>query len=82
MSRQNDDRDGREAHDLGRPGAEEHPGQTAAAGGADDEHLTVGEGRRRSADDGRETVHAFPLGFTVDATPVAHIPVPPGGSEP
>ena len=29
----------------------------------------LGEGRRRSAEDGRETVHAFPLGFTVDATP-------------
>lgn len=27
------------------------------------------EGRRRSAEDGRETVHALPLGFTVDATP-------------
>lgn len=27
------------------------------------------EGHRRSAEDGRETVHAFPLGFTVDATP-------------
>jgi cell division protein FtsA len=32
------------------------------------------EGRRRSAEDGRETVHAFPLGFTVDATPGAHDP--------
>ncbi len=27
------------------------------------------EGHRRSTEDGRETVHAFPLGFTVDATP-------------
>jgi cell division protein FtsA len=27
------------------------------------------EAHRRSAEDGRETVHAFPLGFTVDATP-------------
>jgi len=27
------------------------------------------EGRRRTAEDGRETVHAIPLGFTVDATP-------------
>ncbi|MFC7544105.1 cell division protein FtsA [Siccirubricoccus deserti] len=27
------------------------------------------EGRRRCAEDGRETVHGFPLGFTVDATP-------------
>ncbi len=34
----------------------------------------IGEGRRRSADDGRETVHAFPLGFTVDATPGAEDP--------
>ncbi|HYZ31792.1 MAG TPA: cell division protein FtsA [Crenalkalicoccus sp.] len=32
------------------------------------------EGRRRSAEDGRETVHAFPLGFTVDATPGAEDP--------
>jgi cell division protein FtsA len=32
------------------------------------------EGRRRSAEDGRETVHAFPLGFTVDATPGADDP--------
>ena len=29
----------------------------------------LNEGRRRTADDGRETVHAVPLGFTVDATP-------------
>jgi cell division protein FtsA len=34
----------------------------------------IGEGRRRSAEDGRETVHAFPLGFTVDATPGAEDP--------
>ena len=34
----------------------------------------LGEGRRRSAEDGRETVHAFPLGFTVDATPGAEDP--------
>ncbi|MBL6081463.1 cell division protein FtsA [Belnapia sp. T18] len=34
----------------------------------------MGEGRRRSAEDGRETVHAFPLGFTVDATPGAEDP--------
>jgi len=27
------------------------------------------EGRRRTAEDGRETVHAIPLAFTVDATP-------------
>jgi cell division protein FtsA len=27
------------------------------------------EGRRRTAEDGRETVHGIPLGFTVDATP-------------
>lgn len=32
------------------------------------------EGRRRSAEDGRETVHGFPLGFTVDATPGADDP--------
>ena len=32
------------------------------------------EGRGRSAEDGRETVHAFPLGFTVDATPGADDP--------
>ncbi len=29
----------------------------------------LAEGRRRSAEDGRETVHGFPLSFTVDATP-------------
>jgi cell division protein FtsA len=29
----------------------------------------LSEGRRRAAEDGRETVHAVPLGFTVDATP-------------
>jgi cell division protein FtsA len=34
----------------------------------------VGEGRRRVAEDGRETVHGFPLGFTVDATPGADDP--------
>jgi cell division protein FtsA len=27
------------------------------------------EGRRRASEEGRETVHAVPLGFTVDATP-------------
>ena len=27
------------------------------------------DGRRRTAEEGRETVHAIPLGFTVDATP-------------
>jgi cell division protein FtsA len=27
------------------------------------------EGRRRTSEEGRETVHAIPLGFTVDATP-------------
>lgn len=27
------------------------------------------EGRRRTVEEGRETVHAIPLGFTVDATP-------------
>ena len=32
------------------------------------------EGRRRSTEDGREMVHAFPLGFTVDATPGAEDP--------
>jgi cell division protein FtsA len=34
----------------------------------------LGEGQRRSAEDGRETVHAFPLGFTVGATPGAEDP--------
>ena len=34
----------------------------------------MNEGRRRGAEDGRETVHAFPLGFTVDATPGANDP--------
>lgn len=29
----------------------------------------LSEGRRRAAEEGRETVHAVPLGFTVDATP-------------
>lgn len=32
------------------------------------------DGQRRGAEDGRETVHAFPLGFTVDATPGADDP--------
>jgi cell division protein FtsA len=34
-----------------------------------DLRAVLNEGRRRSAEDGRETVHAVPLGFTVDATP-------------
>ena len=34
----------------------------------------LGEGQRRSVEDGRETVHAFPLGFAVDATPGAEDP--------
>ena len=29
----------------------------------------LAEGQRRGAEDGRETVHAFPLGFVADATP-------------
>jgi cell division protein FtsA len=29
----------------------------------------VAEGRRRTAEEGREAVHALPLGFTLDATP-------------
>lgn len=33
-----------------------------------DLRAVIGEGQRRSAEDGRETVHAFPLGFAVDAT--------------
>ncbi|MFM7692122.1 MAG: cell division protein FtsA [Alphaproteobacteria bacterium] len=32
------------------------------------------DGRRRTAEEGRETVHAIPLGFTVDATPGADDP--------
>jgi cell division protein FtsA len=32
------------------------------------------DGQRRGAEDGRETVHGFPLGFTVDATPGADDP--------
>ncbi|MFM7423129.1 MAG: cell division protein FtsA, partial [Alphaproteobacteria bacterium] len=32
------------------------------------------DGRRRTAEEGRETVHAIPLGFTVDATPGADAP--------
>ncbi|MEN0075435.1 MAG: cell division protein FtsA, partial [Paracraurococcus sp.] len=34
----------------------------------------LNEGRRRSAEDGREMVHAFPLSFMVDATPGANDP--------
>ena len=34
-----------------------------------DLRAVIGEGQRRSAEHGRETVHAFPLGFSVDATP-------------
>ncbi|MCK8783100.1 cell division protein FtsA [Roseomonas sp. NAR14] len=41
-----------------------------------DLNAILSEGRRRSAEDGRETVHAFPLGFTVDATP--HVVDPRG----
>jgi cell division protein FtsA len=32
------------------------------------------DGRRRTAEEGRETVHAIPLGFTVDATPGVNDP--------
>jgi cell division protein FtsA len=39
-----------------------------------DLRAVLGEGQRRSAEDGRETVHAFPLGFQVDATPGAEDP--------
>jgi cell division protein FtsA len=34
----------------------------------------LNDGRRRTAEEGRETVHAIPLGFTVDATPGADDP--------
>lgn len=34
-----------------------------------DLRAVLGEGRRRAADEGRETVHATTLGFTIDATP-------------
>ena len=34
-----------------------------------DLRAVIGEGQRRTVEDGRETVHAFPLGFTVDGTP-------------
>lgn len=34
-----------------------------------DLRAVLGEGRRRAADEGRETVHAATLGFTIDATP-------------
>lgn len=34
-----------------------------------DLRAVLGEGRRRSQDEGRETVHATTLGFTIDSTP-------------
>ena len=34
-----------------------------------DLRAVVNEGRRRMAEEGREPVHALPLGFTIDATP-------------
>ncbi|MDO9711257.1 cell division protein FtsA [Paracraurococcus lichenis] len=62
---------------CGQPDSHHHNIQWPVNGRAVTEadlRAILNEGRRRSAEDGRETVHAFPLGFTVDATPGANDP--------
>lgn len=57
---------------CGQPGSRHQRIQWPIGGRAVTEadlRAIIGEGQRRSAEDGRETVHAFPLGFAVDATP-------------
>jgi cell division protein FtsA len=57
---------------CGQPGSRQMHIQWPIGGRAvtdADLRAVLNEGRRRSAEDGRETVHAVPLGFTVDATP-------------
>jgi len=57
---------------CGQPESRQHHVQWVIAGRAVTEadlRAVVGEGKRRMADEGREAVHALPLGFTLDATP-------------
>lgn len=57
---------------CGQPASRQLTIQWPIAGRAvteQDLRAIVAEGRRRTAEEGRETVHAIPLGFTVDATP-------------
>jgi len=57
---------------CGQPESRQHHVQWTINGRAVTEadlRAVVGEGRRRMAEEGREAVHALPLGFTLDATP-------------
>ncbi|HEY8614049.1 MAG TPA: cell division protein FtsA [Roseomonas sp.] len=57
---------------CGQPESRQHHVQWTIGGRAVTEadlRAMVGEGRRRMAEEGREAVHALPLGFTLDATP-------------
>jgi cell division protein FtsA len=56
---------------CGQPESRQHHVQWTIGGRAVTEadlRAMVGEGRRRMAEDGREVIHALPLGFTLDAT--------------
>ena len=57
---------------CGQPESRQHNIQWTIGGRAvtePDLRAVVAEGRRRMAEEGREAVHALPLGFTLDATP-------------
>ena len=57
---------------CGQPGSRQQHVQWTIGGRAATEadlRAMVGEGRRRMAEEGREAIHAIPLGFTLDATP-------------
>ena len=57
---------------CGQPESRQHNIQWTIGGRAVTEadlRAVVQEGRRRMAEEGREAVHAMPLGFTLDATP-------------
>ncbi|WP_376089595.1 cell division protein FtsA [Roseomonas sp. CCTCC AB2023176] len=57
---------------CGQPESRVHNVQWTIGGRAVTEadlRAVVSEGRRRMAEEGREPVHALPLGFTIDATP-------------
>jgi cell division protein FtsA len=57
---------------CGQPESRQHHVQWTIGGRAVTEadlRAMVWEGRRRMAEEGREAVHALPLGFTLDATP-------------
>ena len=57
---------------CGQPESRQHHVQWTINGRAVTEadlRAVVAEGRRRMAEEGREAVHALPLGFTLDATP-------------